>query len=57
MKHTNQLTLEQQFKIAIYINKINEFDKEKTKKYLVSILKKMMVKDNVIKYCIRNSIS
>ena len=57
MKNTNHLTLEQQFKVAIYVNKINEFDKYRTKKYLVNILKKMMIKDNVIKYCIKNSIN
>nr|YP_009398643.1 phycobilisome degradation protein [Kuetzingia canaliculata]ARW67829.1 phycobilisome degradation protein [Kuetzingia canaliculata] len=57
MKNSNKLTLEQEFKLAVYANKINEFDNERIRKYLLKILKKMMIKDNIIKYCIRNSIS
>nr|WGH12878.1 Phycobilisome degradation protein [Echinothamnion sp.] len=57
MSGINQLTLEQEFKIAIYINKINLLDEENTKKYLIDVLKKMMIKDNIIKYCIKNTIN
>nr|YP_010619240.1 Phycobilisome degradation protein [Amplisiphonia pacifica]WAX03253.1 Phycobilisome degradation protein [Amplisiphonia pacifica] len=55
MNNINRLTLEQEFKIALYINKINLLDKKGTKKYLIHILKKMMLKDNIIKYCIKNT--
>nr|YP_010619048.1 Phycobilisome degradation protein [Pterosiphonia complanata]WAX03061.1 Phycobilisome degradation protein [Pterosiphonia complanata] len=51
----NKLTLEQEFKIALYINKINTLDKKGTKKYLTNILKKMMIKDNIIRYCVKNT--
>nr|YP_010851581.1 Phycobilisome degradation protein [Echinothamnion hystrix]WGH14658.1 Phycobilisome degradation protein [Echinothamnion hystrix] len=57
MSSINRLTLEQEFKIALYINKINTLDNKNTKKYLINVLKKMMIKDNVIKYCIKNSIN
>nr|YP_009393273.1 phycobilisome degradation protein [Symphyocladiella dendroidea]ARW61835.1 phycobilisome degradation protein [Symphyocladiella dendroidea] len=55
MTNINSLTLEQEFKIARYINKINLLNKKGTKKYLTNALKKMMIKDNIIKYCIKNT--
>nr|YP_009395134.1 phycobilisome degradation protein [Bryothamnion seaforthii]ARW63902.1 phycobilisome degradation protein [Bryothamnion seaforthii] len=57
MYNTNKLTLEQEFKLALYRNKIYEMEHKNARKYLVKILKKMMIKDNVIKYCIKNSIT
>ncbi|CCP38212.1 phycobilisome degradation protein (plastid) [Chondrus crispus] len=56
MDNGNQLTLEQEFKLAIYIKKINKLDNNNTKKHLMIILKQMMIKDNIIKYFIKNSI-
>nr|YP_009122242.1 phycobilisome degradation protein [Vertebrata lanosa]AJH66000.1 phycobilisome degradation protein [Vertebrata lanosa] len=53
----NELSLEQKFKIAMYIKKIQSLSKNKTKKYLIRILKEMMIKDNLIKYFIRKSIN
>nr|YP_010618659.1 Phycobilisome degradation protein [Rhodomelopsis africana]WAX02672.1 Phycobilisome degradation protein [Rhodomelopsis africana] len=55
MSNINKLTLEQEFKIALYINKINILDKKGTKKYLTNVLKIMMIKDNIIRYCIKNA--
>nr|YP_010619433.1 Phycobilisome degradation protein [Xiphosiphonia pinnulata]WAX03446.1 Phycobilisome degradation protein [Xiphosiphonia pinnulata] len=55
MNNINRLTLEQEFKIALYINQINLLNKKSTKKYLTYVLKKMMIKDNVIRYCIKNT--
>nr|WGH13076.1 Phycobilisome degradation protein [Echinothamnion sp.] len=57
MSNINKLTLEQEFKIALYLNKINSLNNKSTKQYLVNVLKKMMIKDNIIKYCIKNSIN
>ena len=57
MNNANKLNLEQEFKIALYENKINELNDKNTKKYLVKILQKMMIKDNIINYCIKNSMS
>nr|YP_009399675.1 phycobilisome degradation protein [Digenea simplex]ARW69494.1 phycobilisome degradation protein [Digenea simplex] len=56
MYDRNRLTLEQEFKLALYENKINELNYKITKKYLIEVLKVMMIKDNIIKYCIRTSI-
>nr|YP_009395547.1 phycobilisome degradation protein [Vertebrata isogona]ARW64643.1 phycobilisome degradation protein [Vertebrata isogona] len=53
----NELNLEQKFKIAMYITKIQSFSQKKTKKYLMKILKEMMIKDNLIKYFIKKSIN
>nr|YP_009396771.1 phycobilisome degradation protein [Ophidocladus simpliciusculus]ARW65957.1 phycobilisome degradation protein [Ophidocladus simpliciusculus] len=54
MKNSSKLTLEQEFKIELYKTKINELNSINTKKYLISILKRMIIKNNIIKYCIKN---
>nr|YP_009398864.1 phycobilisome degradation protein [Cliftonaea pectinata]ARW68166.1 phycobilisome degradation protein [Cliftonaea pectinata] len=56
MSSINKLTLEQEFKLAIYTNKITQLNNKKLKIYLSQILKQMMIKDNIIKYYIKNSI-
>nr|YP_010904234.1 phycobilisome degradation protein [Catenella fusiformis]WCH57485.1 phycobilisome degradation protein [Catenella fusiformis] len=56
MDNINKLTLEQEFRLAIYIKKIYKLDDTNIKKHLIAILKQMMIKDNVIKYFIKNSI-
>ncbi len=53
----NKLTLEQEFRIALYIKIINKLNKKGTKRYLNKILLKMMIKDNIIKYCLKTSIN
>nr|ARW68665.1 phycobilisome degradation protein [Palisada sp.] len=57
MYNTNKLTLEQEFKLKLYEDKITSFRNKNVKKYLVKILKIMIIKDNVIKYCIKNLIN
>lgn len=57
MSNFNKLTLEQEFKLAIYENKISQLNSKSTKKYLIKILKQMMIKDNIIKYYIKHSIT
>nr|QCI06269.1 gbilisome degradation protein [Dicranema revolutum] len=56
MDNTNKLTLEQELKLAIYIQKISKLDDVNIKKHLMATLKQMMIKDNVIKFFIKNSI-
>nr|YP_009397401.1 phycobilisome degradation protein [Dasyclonium flaccidum]ARW66587.1 phycobilisome degradation protein [Dasyclonium flaccidum] len=56
MNNTNKLSLEQEFKLAIYTNKIQQLNSKNTRKYLINILEKIMIKDNIIKYYIKNSI-
>lgn len=57
MNNTNKLTLEQEFQLTIYTQKIYKLNQKTAKKYLKKILKQMMIKDNVIKYYIKNSIN
>nr|ARW64113.1 phycobilisome degradation protein [Chondria sp. (in: red algae)] len=57
MNNTNKLTLEQEFKLAIYKNQLKQLDENNLRKYLVNTLKNMMTKDNVIKYCIKKLIN
>lgn len=56
MNNANKLTLEQEFKLAIYKQKIYKLSDQNIKKYLIATLKQMMIKDNIIKYFIKNSI-
>nr|YP_009257497.1 phycobilisome degradation protein [Coeloseira compressa]ANH09580.1 phycobilisome degradation protein [Coeloseira compressa] len=55
MESSNQLTLEQKFKLALYRQKINELNETKIRKHLLKTLQQMMIKDNIIKYFIKNN--
>ena len=55
MGTSNELTLEQEFKLVVYKKKINALNHQQARQYLITVLKKMLLKDNIIKYCIRNS--
>nr|YP_010903238.1 phycobilisome degradation protein [Hypnea cornuta]WCH55691.1 phycobilisome degradation protein [Hypnea cornuta] len=55
MNNSNNLTLEQEFKLTIYKQKVYKLNDTNTKKHLIAILKQMMIKDNIIKYFIKNS--
>nr|QVY58256.1 phycobilisome degradation protein [Eucheuma denticulatum] len=56
MKNVNKLTLEQEFKMAIYIKKISKLEDINMKKHLIATLKQMMIKDNIIKFFIKNAL-
>nr|QCI04611.1 gbilisome degradation protein [Apoglossum ruscifolium] len=56
MQNLNKLTLEQEFKLIIYRQKLSKLNNQQAKTYLKKILKEMMIKDNVIKFYIKNSI-
>lgn len=55
MDNVNKLTLEQEFKLAIYKQKIYKLNDHNIKQHLILSLKQMMIKDNTIKYFIKNS--
>lgn len=57
MNNTNKLTLEQKFKLKLYEDYINKLSNNNLKKYLIKVLKIMIIKDNVIKYCIKNLVN
>lgn len=57
MSNVNKLTLEQEFQLTKYKKKIKQLSRQHLKKHLVALLKLMMIKDNLIKYFIRNEIN
>nr|YP_010196115.1 phycobilisome degradation protein [Gracilaria caudata]UAD83512.1 phycobilisome degradation protein [Gracilaria caudata] len=57
MDTKNPLTLEQEFKLTIYRQKVNKLNDKQIKKHLILTLKQMIIKDNIIKYFIKNSLS
>nr|QCI05076.1 gbilisome degradation protein [Callithamnion tetricum] len=57
MDKTNLLTLEQELKLAIYKQKIYKLNHLNVKKHLKNVLTQMMIKENIIKYFIKNSIT
>nr|YP_010196323.1 phycobilisome degradation protein [Gracilaria cearensis]UAD83720.1 phycobilisome degradation protein [Gracilaria cearensis] len=57
MDTKNPLTLEQEFKLTIYRKKVYKLSDKQIKKHLILTLKQMIIKDNIIKYFIKNSLS
>ena len=56
MNQSNKLSLEQEFKLTIYKKKIYKIHNINLKKHVIYLLKLMMLKDNFIKYFIKNEI-
>ena len=56
MNQSNKLSLEQEFKLTIYRQKIYNLNQIHLKKHVIYLLKLMMIKDNLIKYFIKNEI-
>ena len=55
MNKSDELSLEQEFKLARYKKELQKLNSNESKKYLIATLKQMMIKDNIIKYFIQNS--
>jgi len=55
MDISNQLSLEQEFELVLYRQKIEPLDLHQAQNLLVETLKIMMLKDNIIKYVVKNS--
>lgn len=55
MSKSNELTLEQEFKLVLHKKKIFQLNSQQSRRYLVIVLTQMLLKDNIIKYCIRTS--
>lgn len=49
MKNVIELTLEQQFKLKVYVERIKLISLEESRILLVEIMRQNMIKDNVIK--------
>lgn len=56
MNQSSKLSLEQEFKLTMYKKKIHKINKNNLKKHILYLLKLMMIKDNLIKYFIKNEI-
>jgi len=55
MDFSNELSLEQEFKLAIYNEKINKMNAVQSQNYLLAVLKQMMIIDNIIKHMVKNT--
>lgn len=55
MNVSNQLSLEQEFELILYKQKIEPLNLEQSRNLLSEILKTMLLKDNIVKYVIKNS--
>nr|YP_009313465.1 Phycobilisome degradation protein [Galaxaura rugosa]SCW21719.1 Phycobilisome degradation protein [Galaxaura rugosa] len=54
MNENNNLSLEQQFRLQAVQQQIRNLNKEKSKQYLYLNLQYMLIKDNIIKFLIKN---
>ncbi|BAZ05169.1 NblA/ycf18 family protein [Calothrix sp. NIES-3974] len=54
MDFTNELTLEQQFRLQSFKHQIEELSREEAQAYLLEVLRQMMVKDNMVKNLLKN---
>ena len=57
MTKSNKLSLEQEFKLTIYKQKLNKLEEVNLYNHVINLLKLMMIKDNLIRYFIKNKIS
>nr|AIA21395.1 phycobilisome degradation protein [Pyropia kanakaensis] len=55
MNISNQLSLEQEFELVLYKQKIDPLNLDQSRNLLSEALKTMLLKDNIIKYVIKNS--
>ena len=55
MDFSDGLSLEQEFKLTIYNDKINKMTTEESQEYLIEILRQMMILDNIIKHMVKNT--
>ncbi|AFZ36385.1 MAG: hypothetical protein Kow0049_12800 [Stanieria sp.] len=50
-----QLTLEQQFKLQVLRDQVQELSREQAQEYLLEMFRQMMVKDNLVKHLLKNA--
>lgn len=55
MDFSNELSLEQEFKLTIYNEQISKMNAEESQDYLIEILKQMMMIDNIIKHMVKTT--
>ena len=55
MKGQEQLSLEQQFRLQILSEQVQNLSQEEAKEYLLEMFRQMMVKDNLFKHLIKHA--
>ena len=55
MDFSAQLSLEQQFKLKVLQEQVNDLSKEQAQEYLLEMFRQMMVKDNLVKHLLKNA--
>ena len=53
MESNNNLSMEQQFKLHVLSQEVQQMSREQAQQYLIEVLRQMMVKDNVVKKMIK----
>lgn len=56
MESNHNLSIEQQFKLQVLSQEIQQMSREQAQQYLMEVLRQMMVKDNVVKKLIKGEI-
>nr|SCW22944.1 Phycobilisome degradation protein [Nemalion sp. H.1444] len=54
MNQPNNLTLEQQFQLVVIKQKVVGLDERESRQYLYLTLEYMLIKDNIIKFLVKN---
>ena len=55
MDLSGQLSMEQQFKLKVLQEQVQDLTKEQAQEYLLEMFRQMMVKDNLVKNLLRNA--
>lgn len=55
MNGTGQLSLEQQFRLKMLSEDVQNLSKEQAQEYLIELLRQQMVKDNLFKHLLKNA--
>nr|QUE28459.1 nblA [Porphyrostromium boryanum] len=55
MDFSNELSLEQEFKLTIYNDRISDMNAIQSQKYLVEVLRQMMIIDNIIRHTVKSN--
>ena len=57
MEANNNLSMEQQFKLHVLSQEVQQMSREQAQQYLIEVLRQMMVKDNVVKKLIKGDMN
>ena len=55
MELSAQLSLEQQFKLKVLEEQVQDLSREQAQEYLLEMFRQMMVKDNLVKHLLKNA--